>query len=183
MSNLFKPKKYTSSMKNSDDSEIADHPGLRRMMQSIERDRSQRNDSLAQRFFPTKKTRLIREGEAQLVRVDFDYQIQQLQVVHETQLQELKEKCNEYLIRGKIKIRAETTAFALAEQQRLQDELDRIFNEFKEAFRKKHEALDREQNPVIQGMMEADMEESYENFVHLRQDLLKKFNNIVNEGV
>jgi hypothetical protein len=106
-----------------------------------------------------------------------------LMAVKATQLQVLRESCNQYLARGKAASRAETTRFMLEQAQKLIEEADRISDRFIDNIENRFQKLETISTPRLRQMLEQQIEKDVQDFLNLRDQLTARFRNIVSEGV
>ncbi|MBD2200180.1 MULTISPECIES: hypothetical protein [Calothrix] len=142
-----------------------------------------KRDTFLAKLFPDPVQRAAKMGELEIVKTEFEFRKKALVMVRETHSQALRETCNQYLIRGKADSRAETAAFLMRKEQELQEELNNIFDRFIASVEKKTQRLATIINGTLQRALEQDLDKEIHNFVDMKDKLVKKFRQIVDEGV
>ena len=174
MSNLWKPQNSNSS-----DLPAPDFPKVQETIDKAHRRRSH----LLLVIFPDAQQRAIIENELGLIKIEFDARKRMLEVVRETQIQALQEKCNEFLFYGKAESRAKKAEFLLRKQQEVQSELNKIYKKFEESLEEQYTGLESITNERIRSMREEKIDMDTEQFFYLYKKLTDNFTNIVSEGV
>jgi endonuclease III-like uncharacterized protein len=142
-----------------------------------------RRDSFLQKLFPNEVTREIIKGELALVKTEFEFRKKALEKVRETQVQSLTEVCNQYLVRQKAEIRANTAQFLMSKALELQQEMDRLLDKFIAQMEVNFEKLDSIKNPILRKTRELQLERDLEGFANQQALLMERFQRIVSEGV
>ena len=129
------------------------------------------------------RQRELRRGELDLIRLTHKARRKQLEMVKEAQLQALKESCNQYLDRGKAKVRSETALFLIEQAQQLLEDADRIADKFINNIQRKADKLDSITVPRLRQRVEDQLNQEMDDFFDLQDQLMAKYKNIVSEGV
>jgi hypothetical protein len=145
--------------------------------------RTQARKNFLQKLFPDPTQRAIKAGELQLIQTEFEFRKKALEMVRETHTQALRETCNQFLVQSKATSRAETAKLLMQKAQELQAEIDRVFDKFIESVEKKTLKLESINNTTLRRKMEEQLENEINEFVGMREQLIRKFNKIVEEGV
>lgn len=143
----------------------------------------EKREAFLQKIFPNPAQRAAKIGELKIVETEFEFRKKALEMVRETQAQALRETCNQYLVKAKAGGRAETAEFLMRKAQELQAELDRILDKFVLSIEKKTQRLQALTNSTLQKKMEQDLDKEIHDFMEMKENLLNKFKNIVDEGV
>lgn len=139
--------------------------------------------SFLQQFIPDPRKRTVIMEELKAVKDEFEFRRRVLSMTRETQIQALQEVCNQYLVKGKSAIRADTGSFLLAKAAELEAEVNRIFDEFTSDIEKRWKKAEAIQIPQIKKTRLEQLEKDYTRFAKLQEELLNKFLHIVSEGV
>jgi endonuclease III-like uncharacterized protein len=142
-----------------------------------------RRDSFLQKLFPNQATREIIKGELALVKTEFEFRKIALEKVRETQIQSLTEVCNQYLVRQKAEIRGNTAQFLMSKAVELQQEMDRLLEQFMAQMEINFEKLESIKNPILRKTRELQLERDLEGFMEQQALLMERFQRIVSEGV
>ena len=142
-----------------------------------------RRTGFLQRMFPNEQTRAIVANELTLVKSEFEFRKRALEKVREMQIQSLSESLNQYLIREKADIRANTASFLMNKKLELQDEMDRLFDELMVKMEERLKRIEGVQNPTLQEIRIQKIEQDIENFTELQNHLVDCFQQIIFEGV
>lgn len=142
-----------------------------------------KRETFLQKLFPDPAQRAAKMGELKIIETEFEFRKKALAMVRETHVQALRETCNQYLVKAKAAGRAETASFLMRKAQELQEELDRIFDKFIAAVEKKTQRLQEMTNSILQKRMEQDLDKEIHEFIEMKDKLVKKFRQIVDEGV
>lgn len=142
-----------------------------------------KRETFLQKLFPDPVQRAAKMGELKIIETEFEFRKKALAMVRETHVQALRETCNQYLDKAKAAGRAETASFLMRKAQELQEELDRIFDKFIASVEKKTQRLQEMTNPTLKKIMEQNLDKEIHDFIEMKDNLVNKFKNIVNEGV
>lgn len=139
--------------------------------------------SFLQQFIPDPRRRSVIMQELKAIEDEFEFRRQVLTMTRETQIQALKEACNQYLIKGKSAIRADTGSFLLAKAAELEADVNRIFDEFTNDIAERWKKAEAIEIPQIRKTRLEQLDKDYSRFAKLQDELLNKFLHIVSEGV
>lgn len=143
----------------------------------------QERESFLKKIFPDPTKRAVVQGELALIQEEYKFRQEVLKMVKQTQVQALKETCNEYLIQGKAASRAETAKLLISKAQELESEINRIGDYYDKEIEEKYVKYSQIQHPGLRQKREKQLEESIDGFLKLQNEILQKFRNIVSEGV
>jgi hypothetical protein len=176
-------RKVDHSMERIPDSGSAAQQVIREGQIVVDSVTQNRRNSFLQRFFPDPRQRALMEAEVGIIHSELDFRKRTLQKVREAQTQSLTEQLNEYLIREKGKIRAETAAFLLTKRNELQQQMDKVFDDFTENMAVKLEKVESMSNPKLRQIRTDQLEKDIDGFMILQQQLMEQFQNIISENV
>jgi hypothetical protein len=143
----------------------------------------ERRETFLQKLFPNQATREIVRGELALVKTEFEFRRKALEKVRETQVQSLTEVCNQYLVRQKAEIRANTAQFLTSKAVELQKEMDKLLDEFMQQMEINFQKLDTIKHPLLRETREKQLIRDVEGFSEQQAMLVERFQRIVSEGV
>lgn len=142
-----------------------------------------RRNSFLQQLFPNKASRAIIEGELAVIKSEFEFRKRALHKVRETQIQSLTEVCNQYLVRQKAEIRANTAQFLMHKNMELQKEMDQILDDFITQMDKQMQKIESISNPKLRKIRETQLDRDIDGFMQQQQILIEKFRRIIFEEV
>lgn len=142
-----------------------------------------KRETFLTKLFPDPVQRAVKMGELEIVKTEFEFRQKALAMVRETHVQALRETCNQYLVQAKVDVRAETAGFLMRKAQELQEELDKILDRFIASVERKSQRLETITNTTLQRTLEQDLDKEIHNFVDMKDKLVAKFRQIVDEGV
>lgn len=143
----------------------------------------QQRETFLKKVFPDPTRRAIVQGELVLIQEEYKFRQEVLKMSKQTQIQALKETCNEYLIQGKAASRAETAKLLMSKAQELESELNRVGDYYDKEIEEKYEKYSQIKHPGLRQKREKQLEESIDGFLRLQNEILQKFRDIVSEGV
>lgn len=83
-----------------------------------------------QKLFPTRQQRQIELAKYKTVKERYEYQIRAVQIAHQAQLQAIQEMYNDFLVKGKAKIRKDRSEFFQHQHEQLMRVLAQKSQEF-----------------------------------------------------
>lgn len=171
------------SMEHIPDSGNAPRQVIQQGEMILDRAVQNKRNGFLQRFFPDPRQRVLIESEVGIIRSELDFRRRTLEKVREAQSQSLTERLNEYLVREKGKIRAETAAFLLSKRNELQQQMDKVFDEFTDNMAIKLEKVEAMPNGKLREVRMEQLERDIDGFMYLQQELMEQFQNIISENV
>jgi hypothetical protein len=138
---------------------------------------------LLAKLWPNAEERAIAQGKLEMIRTDYEFFKEALVLSRETQLASLRETCEHYIIRQKVEVRQQIATHILSEQQKLQDNLDGIFNEFLESMGEKMAQAERIEREFLRNIRITQLEEDAIQFANLQQSLLERFRRSIPDSV
>jgi DNA-binding FadR family transcriptional regulator len=143
----------------------------------------QSKDSFMTRLFPNALQRAIAEGELAQCKVEFQFRREALEIARRTQVDSLKEACNQYLVGQKAEARQQIASYLSEKTAELQDRLDNTFETFIVSMDKKMAAAERIEREAIRNIRVQQLQRDLEEFAILQGDLADSFRSIVSEGI
>jgi hypothetical protein len=181
MSDLWKSQKSESKISRPSESALSAQDLSKNVQLSIEQ--AKRRESFLERFFPDIQKRAVVRGELALIEREYTYRKELLEKQRCAQIQEFQEACNQYLIQGKAAVRGQTYEFFFAKSKELEENLNTLHEEFMRTMEQKHAEAEATVNPKFRQLKEDQIDSSIIRFSNLKEDLLNKFKNIIEEGV
>lgn len=135
------------------------------------------------RLFPSAAQKAIAEGELALKVTEYQFRRDALEIARRTQLDSLKEACNQYLVGQKAEARQQIASFLLEKTAELQDRLDNTFETFIVSMDKKMAAAERIEREAIRNIRVQQLQRDLEEFAILQGDLADRLRSIVSEGI
>lgn len=139
--------------------------------------------SILQRIVPNHYRKLIEKNELMLIQQEFDFRKKALAIAKETQIQALRETCNQYLIQGKGDSREKITIYLMSKLQELENKLEVLDDEFNELIEKKNNKLKAITIPKLRRAKEQDLDRTIDRFVSLKEKALSSFQAIISESL
>jgi hypothetical protein len=166
----------------SDNEDIrASNPLVSKVTQSAANIQS-RNTFMA-RIFPNAAQRAAAEGELTLVNTEYQFRRDALEIARRTQVESLKEACNQYLVGQKAEVRQQIASFLLDKTAELQESLDKTFTDFATSMDKKMAEAEAIERDLIRNVRIQQLERDFQEFAALQGDLADRFRRIVSEGI
>jgi hypothetical protein len=188
MTNSYDPRrKTTSSLTNSysalsksEDVRAAD-PLIARVTQSAAS--IEKRQTFLARIFPDSSQRAAAAGELALVTTEYQFRREALEIARRTQVESLKETCNQYLVGQKAEIRQQVASFLLEKTHELQESLDATSTAFMDSMDAKMTAAEAIERESIRNVRMQQLERDMYAFSDLQNELADRFRRIVSEGV
>lgn len=143
----------------------------------------QSKDGFMARLFPNAAQRAMAEGELALCKVEYQFRREALEIARRTQVDSLKEACNQYLVGQKAEARQQIASFLSEKTAELQDRLDSTFDIFIVSMDRKMAAAERIDREAIRNIRVLQLQRDLEEFAILQGDLADSFRSIVSEGI
>jgi hypothetical protein len=176
-------RRVDASIDNIPDSGLAVRQIVQEGQFVLDRATQNKRNSFLQKFFPDPRERALVQAEVSIIQSELEFRRRTLAKVREAQSQSLTERLNEYLIREKGKIRAETAAFLLSKRNELQTQMDRVFDDFTESMAAKLDKVESMTNKKLREIRTEQLERDIDSFMNLQQELMNQFQNIISENV
>jgi hypothetical protein len=132
-------------------------------------------NGLFARLFPNAQERAIAEGKLEMVKTDYEFLKKALILSRETQIASLQETCEHYIIRQRVEVRQQIATHILSEQQKLQDNLDSITEDFVTSMVKKMKEAENIDLEFLRNIRRGQLEADAVEFANLQQSLLERF--------
>lgn len=168
------------SLRNNDDIR-ASNPLVQKLTHAAANIQSR--DTFLCRLFPSPTQKAAAEGELALVKSEYEFRREALEIARRTQVDSLKEACNQYLIGQKAEARQQIASFLLEKTADLQESLDRTFKNFATAMDQKMAEAELIERKSIRDIRVRQLERDLEEFGYLQADLADRFRRIVSEGI
>jgi len=146
-------------------------------------DHQDRERSLAQRMFPDRQQRQIDLARKKSVRAHYDHQFQVLQITYEARLQEIKEIYNDFLVKGKTKIRKEQAEFFQHQFETLVTNISTKSQEFGERVDMACEQLDKLKAEFLKQKQEQLIQDIVDSYYETVDKLIQNFRKILDEEI
>jgi hypothetical protein len=143
----------------------------------------ERRQTFLDRFFPDAAQRAAASGELALVKTEYQFRREALEIARRTQVESLKEACNQYLVGQKAEIRQQVASFLLDKTHELQERLDKTFTAFLDSMEEKMTAAEAIKRDSIRELRMAQLERDMLEFAALQAELADRFRRIVSEGL
>jgi hypothetical protein len=146
-------------------------------------DYKDRERTLWQKIFPDRQQRHIELAKFKTVRDRYEFEVRALQIAHEAQLQGIQEMYNEFLIKGKAKIRKDRSEFF---QQQLEDLLTTLSTrsqDFTGRLNAAYQQLEQISVDFMRQRQEQLMETIIDGYYETVAKLVKNFQCILDEEI
>ncbi len=135
--------------------------------------------NLFQRFFPDERRMAVIKGELQLVKTEFEYRQKAFEIVRKTQIESLEEICNQYLQQGRVATRSDTALFLMKKSAELQEELERLSDNFMESMDRRIEKIQQLNSLNLRQKRMEQIDNDIDTFMDLQTHILKQFQQVV----
>lgn len=142
-----------------------------------------RERTLWQKVFPDKQRRYIELAKRKAVRSHYEHQHQVLQIAHEARLQEIKEIYNDFLVKGKTKIRKEQAEFFQMQFETLVTNISTKSQSFGERINDAYLKLDNIKVEALRKRQEQLIESIIGDYYETVDKLVKNFRKILDEEI
>lgn len=143
----------------------------------------ERERTLWQKVFPDKQRRYIEQAKRKAVRSHYEHQHQVLQIAHEARLQEIKEIYNDFLVKGKTKIRKEQAEFFQVQFETLVTNISNKSQSFGERINEAYLKLDNIKVETLRKHQEQLIESITGDYYETVDKLIKNFRKILDEEI
>lgn len=140
-------------------------------------------EGFLQKFFPEANQRAMAMAELKLIETEFEFRRKAVEMARESQIQGLRETCNQYLVKAKGAARMETQTYLMKKAQDLLEEIEQIYNKFGDSVLRRTEQIEKAPHPLLQQKLARDLEKDINDFFVRKEALTEKFNHIISEGV
>lgn len=143
----------------------------------------EKRETWLSKMFPDATQRAVAAGKLAMVETEYQFRREALEIARRTQVDSLKEACNQFLVGQKAEIRQQIASFLLAKTNELQESLDRTFTDFATSMDAKMAAAELIERDVIRNTRMRQLERDLEEFALLQAELADRFRRIVSEGI
>jgi hypothetical protein len=163
-----------------------DTPVMRQVIEDVSlyiEDYKDRERTVWQKIFPDQQQRHIELAKFKTVRDRYEFEMRAIQIAHEAQLQGIQELYNEFLVKGKAKIRKDRSEFF---QQQLEDLLTNLSNksqDFTAHLNASYQQLEKISVDFMRKRQEQLVETIVDGYYETVEKLIKNFQNILNEEI
>jgi hypothetical protein len=123
------------------------------------------------------------KGEVKIIKFNLESKLRILTDAREAQIQSLTERLNEYLMREKTKVRAETMTLFLQECSKLQAVTDQMINEFMNEMDTKLRSVESLSDPKLRRMREEQLYRDANKLMMIQEEVISRFQKIIFERV
>jgi hypothetical protein len=163
-----------------------DSPMMRQVVEDVSlyvEDYQDRERTVWQKIFPNRQQRQIELAKFKTVRDRYEFEMRAIQIAHEAQLQGIQEMYNEFLVKGKAKIRKDRSEFF---QQQLEDLLTNLSTksqEFSGHLNTMYQQLEKLSVEFMKHRQEQLIETIVEGYYETVEKLIKNFQRILDEEI
>lgn len=134
-------------------------------------------------IFPDSVKRAIMDGDASLVQAEFEFLRKALTMVRQTQLDNLRESCNQHLVRMKAERRGKDAQFLSDKITKLLKDIDRNSEDLFAFFDEKLEAAEKLKSSKLREKRIKALEMKMEEFEESEKKLVRSVLNITDESL
>ena len=163
-----------------------EHPVMKRVLEETDlyyEDHKVREQSIWQKMFPDQQQRQIEAARYKTVKDRYEFLRKAMQIDHQAQLQGIREMYNDFLIKGKAKIRKDRAEFFQQQLDILMTNLSQKSQEFGERISKAYEKLEMIRIPFLRDRQEQLIQTIIAGYYETAEKLIKNFQNILNEEI
>jgi hypothetical protein len=163
-----------------------DTPVMKQVVEDVSlyiEDYKDRERTIWQKIFPDRQQRHIELAKFKTVRDRYEFEMRAIQIAHEAQLQGIQELYNEFLVKGKAKIRKDRSEFF---QQQLEDLMTNLSNksqDFTAHLNASYQQLEKISVDFMRKRQEQLVETIVDGYYETVEKLIKNFQNILNEEI
>ena len=163
-----------------------EHPVMREVVEDVldyVEDYKERERTLLQKLFPDRQRRQIEAAKHKTVKDRYEFQIQAIQIAHEAQLQGIQEMYNDFLIKGKAKIRKDRAEFFQQQFEDLMTNLSNKSQEFSGRINAAYKQLEKVNIEFLKERQEQLIHNIVNGYYDTAEKLIRNFQNILNEEI
>jgi paraquat-inducible protein B len=163
-----------------------EHPVMREVVEDVHdyvEDYKERERTLLQKLFPDRQRRHIELAKHKTVKARYEFQMQAIQIAHEAQLQGIQEMYNDFLIKGKAKIRKERAEFFQEQFEDLMTNLTNKSQEFSGRINASYKQLEKMDTEFLRERQEQLIHNIVDGYYDTAEKLIRNFQNILNEEI
>ncbi len=146
-------------------------------------DHQDRERTLIQRMFPDQQQRHIDVARRKAIRAHYEHQNQVLHIAYEARLQEIKEIYNDFLVKGKTKIRKEQAEFFQHQFETLMTNISTKSQEFGERVNTACDQLAKLKVDFLKQKQEQLIQDIVDNYYETVDKLIQNFRKILDEEI
>jgi hypothetical protein len=135
------------------------------------------------KIFPDPRESEVIKGEVKIIKFNLESKLRILTDAREAQIQSLTERLNEYLMREKTKVRAETMTLFLQKCSELQTVTDQILNEFTNEMDAKLHDVKSISDPKLRKMRGEQLYRDFDKLMAIQEEVISRFQKIIFERV
>ncbi len=163
-----------------------EHPVMKKVLDEADmyyEDHKDRERTLVQKLFPDRQQRQIEIARHKTVRARYEFLMKAMQIDHQAQLQGIQEMYNDFLIKGKAKIRKDRAEFFQHQLEILMTNLTSKSQDFGERIGVSYQKLDAIEVPFLKDRQEQLIQNVVEGYYETAEKLIDNFRNILNEEI
>lgn len=163
-----------------------DHPMMREVVDDVQMyvdDYKDRERTLWQKLFPDRQRRHIELAKFKTVRDRYEFQMQAIQIAHEAQLQGIQEMYNDFLIKGKAKIRKDRAEFFQQQFEDLMTNLAGKSQEFSSRINAAYKQIEKMDTEFLRERQEHLIRTVADGYYDTAEKLIRNFQNILDEEI
>jgi hypothetical protein len=146
-------------------------------------DYKERQRTLLQRFFPDRQQRYIETAKRKAIKAHYEFQTEAIQVANEAQLQRIREMYNDFLIKGKAKIRKDRSEFFQQQIENLMTNLSYKSREFIEHVNAEYQQLEKLPVDFMKERQARLIQNIVEGYYETVEKLIRNFQCILDEEI
>jgi hypothetical protein len=163
-----------------------ENPVMRDVVEDVQmyvEDYKDRERTLWQKLFPDRQRRHIELAKFKTVRDRYEFQMRAIQVAHEAQLQGIQEMYNDFLIKGKAKIRKDRAEFFQQQFEELMTNLSAKSQDFSARIDAAYKQMEGMTVELLQTRQEQLIKHIVDGYYDTAEKLIRNFQNILNEEI
>lgn len=173
-------------LSKSDVTQPEEDPIMREVVDDVSmyvEDFKDRERTLWQKMFPDRQQRQIDMAKYKTVKARYEFQRKAIEIAHEAQLQGIQEMYNDFLVKGKAKIRKERSEFFQQQFEHLMTTLSYKSQEFSERMNTAFQQLEKLNHDFLKKHQEELIERIIEGYYETVGKLIQNFQNILDEEI
>ncbi len=163
-----------------------EHPVMKKVLDEADmyyEDHKDRERTLVQKLFPDRQQRQIEVARHKTVKARYQFLMKAMQLDHQAQLQGIQEMYNDFLIKGKAKIRKDRAEFFQHQLEILMTNLTSKSQDFSERIGVSYQKLDAIKVSFLKERQEQLIQNVVEGYYETAEKLIDNFRNILNEEI
>ena len=163
-----------------------DHPVMKRVLEETDlyvEDYRDRERNIFQKIFPDRQQRQIELARHKTVKARYEFLLKALQIDHQAQIQGIQEMYNDFLVKGKAKIRKDRAEYFQQQLELLLNSLTKKSQEFSQEMEAAYQKLESVKVDFLRERQEQLIQTVVAGYYETAEKLIANFRKILDEEI